>query len=124
MNTLGSGFGGSSANAYSVRDVVESTQPFTLSMRARVLQEEYGLSNGVSCLTANAYGFGFAVLTGEERFVVGIAPDRVDLDARLTISSCLSTIRNSTTTGWKALLADRFFVDNDLVATLRQTETR
>jgi len=66
QNTLGigSGSGTYTYSLYSLYHVVDSFLPFTLKVRARVLEEEFA--------NDNHFGFGFAVRTETENYVFGI----------------------------------------------------
>ena len=57
QNTIGTGFQGSSHIVYVLPNVVSSNQPFVLTLRARLLQEEN--------LSGNHYGFGVGVYAGD-----------------------------------------------------------
>jgi len=72
QNSLGIGLGASigSTSEYTLFDVVDFSIPFTLSVTAKVTQEE-----GAS--STNSFGFGFAVITQTEWFGFGLGTNRI-----------------------------------------------
>ncbi|MBE9088500.1 PEP-CTERM sorting domain-containing protein [Microcystis aeruginosa LEGE 11464] len=72
QNTLGSGDG---VNGYRLANVVDTTQPFTLSWRSRVLQDEFVLN------PQNFFGLGLSINSSSQRFTVGFGTDAIGISA-------------------------------------------
>ncbi|MDB9389765.1 PEP-CTERM sorting domain-containing protein [Microcystis aeruginosa] len=72
QNTLGSGDG---VNGYTLANVVDTTQPFTLSWRSRVLQDEFVLN------PQNFFGLGLSINSSSQRFTVGFGTDAIGISA-------------------------------------------
>jgi hypothetical protein len=65
QNSIGIGIGYPGTNAYRLANVIDSSQPFTISMRARVLEDE-------GEVTVNSFGFCAAAYGGTEEFGFGL----------------------------------------------------
>ncbi len=63
QNSMGVGFAGEGGNQYNRYDVVDPSLPFTVTLRARVLEEEF---------VSFRFGFSFGVFTGTEQFAIGL----------------------------------------------------
>jgi hypothetical protein len=72
QNTIGVGFAGQGSNAYQLYNAVAPTLPFTLTVRARVLQEGIAYPG-----YNNPFGFDFSVFTGTEGFLVGLGTNQI-----------------------------------------------
>jgi hypothetical protein len=104
QNTLGLG----EFAEYDLPGVVDPVLPFTLSVHARVLQEEGAMSN--------EFGFGFFVFTGTELFGIGLGTSSIQ-DA---LGTFLSTIIDNTQfhdyrLEGKPGVGYEFWVDNALI---------
>lgn len=77
-NTLGQGFGNGAGGiplgirSYGFTNIVDPSVPFTLKVRARVLEEE-------STSTTNSFGFAFGVNTATESFAIGLGTHRIQV---------------------------------------------
>ncbi len=69
QNSMGTGWGSPASHGYTIINEVDPSLPFTLTVRASVLQDE----------TSNGHHFGFylAVATGSEYFTMGIGPNHI-----------------------------------------------
>jgi hypothetical protein len=67
QNTVGTGYEG---NAYSINNIVDTSAPFTISVTVRILNYEVQSAG-------NPFGFTIGVMTGNEVYDVGIAPNNI-----------------------------------------------
>jgi len=109
QNSIGTGLGpgGSAFQYYILDNVVDPTQPFTLYIRARVLESER-LDSG---------GFSFGVFTGNEIFEVFMDTNIIQDAFQTTVSTSINTmVFHDYRLEGKTGVGYQFFVDGSLVA--------
>jgi hypothetical protein len=111
QNTLGSGDG---INSYTLANVIDSAQPFTLSWRSRVLQQEFVLT------PQNFFGFGLTVNNSSQRFALGFGTNEIGIAAFQTLAGSFDNtifhdyrLEGSFITG-----NSRFYIDDVFIANL------
>ncbi|HBB35257.1 MAG TPA: hypothetical protein DC064_26560 [Cyanobacteria bacterium UBA9273] len=73
QNSMGTGLYSSGSNYYRLWGVPDPNLPFTLEVRARVLQEETNVSY------ENSFGFFFGATFGSDAVAIAISPNRIQL---------------------------------------------
>jgi hypothetical protein len=114
QDSIGVGFGSPGSNLYQIANVVDSTKPFVLEVRAKVLNEEQSDD-------LNHWGFSFWIKTGTEDFAIGISPHAIvgskvatDWGETLTTSVDNTVFHDYRLEGTPGV-GYKFYVDNLLV---------
>ena len=114
QDSMGIVFGYPGSNLYQIANVVDSTKPFVLEVRAKVLNEE-------QYDDFNHWGFGFYIKTGTEDFAIGISPHAIvgskvatDWGETLTTSVDNTVFHDYRLEGTPGV-GYKFYVDNLLV---------
>jgi hypothetical protein len=114
QDSIGLGFGYPGGNLYQITNVVDSTKPFVLEVRAKVLNEE-------QYDDFNHWGFGFWIKTGTEDFAIGISPyaivgSKVATDWGETLTTSVdNTVFHDYRLEGTPGVGYKFYVDNLLV---------
>jgi hypothetical protein len=110
QNTLGSGDG---VNGYTLANVIDSAQPFTLSWRSRVLQQEFVLN------PQNFFGFGLSVNNSSQRFALGFGTNEIGIGPFQTLDGSFDNtifhdyrLEGSFITGNSQFYIDDVFIAN------------
>lgn len=82
QNSLGVGFQGQGANRYGYPEVVNTRLPFSISVRARVLEEKTFELNGA--VKKNSFGFDFGAFTGFQEYEVGLGTTKIQAGVDLS----------------------------------------
>ncbi len=107
QDSIGVGFQGQGSNRYIIDDVVDPLLPFTVSFRARVLQEEGNVG-------ANSSGFGIAVYSDTNSYNIGLGAHRIEdgYSSRTLSTSIDATIYHDYRLVGIPGVAGDFFVDD------------
>jgi hypothetical protein len=109
QNSIGTGLGagGSAFQYYILFNVVDPTKPFTLDIRARVLESE----------TADSGGFSFGVFTGSEIFEIFMDTSTIKDSFQTAVSTPISpTVFHDYRLEGTPGVGYRFFIDGSLAA--------
>lgn len=111
QNTLG---GGDGVNGYTLANVIDSAQPFTLSWRSRVLQQEFVLN------PQNFFGFGLTVNNSSQRFTLGFGTNEIGIAPfQILAGSFDNTIFHDYRLEGSFITGNsRFYIDDVLIANL------
>ncbi|MGB5593992.1 MAG: PEP-CTERM sorting domain-containing protein [Crocosphaera sp.] len=108
QNTLGIG---NSSSIYQFLDIVDISKPFTLSFRARVLDEDI--------FGNNAFGFGAFVVSGTQGFAVGLGTNQIGIGPLIILPGTFDNtifhdyrIEGSFVSGQSQLFVDDQFLTN------------
>jgi hypothetical protein len=99
------------SNAYQSRQALSPTKKFTLSMRARVLEEQEGNDPN------NHFGFGVIAQTPDQCFGFGIGVNAIDTDCNDTVLTIDTTVFHDYLLKVTPGVGYELFVDKKLVAT-------
>lgn len=112
QNTLS--LGNTGGIYYTLENVLDETQDFTLSWRSRVIEEESVVTN------PNYFGFTVAVTSSSQRFIVGFSTEKIGISPFETVSGSFdnTVFHDYRIEGSFSSQNAQFFVDDVLTANL------
>ena len=111
QNTIGVGIAGQGQNSYHYNhEIINESFPFTITVKARVLQDEGGV-----LLLTNPFGFSFGAYLCAESYGIGLSTNRVSLNG----DTIITNIDNTRFHDYRLLVTPgagyQLFVDNVLM---------